>query len=54
MARKVIPIKVEAIQGSSGPIVQKEAISHVAIDFGREDLNNLGKKINEIIDHLNS
>lgn len=28
-------------------------IAKVSIDLGREDLNNLAIKINEIIDHLN-
>ncbi len=39
--------------GSSGPVIHTPAISHVPVDFPNEGLNNLAKKINEIIDHLN-
>mgnify|MGYP001575064045 CR=1 FL=1 len=28
-------------------------IGHLSVDFGREDLNTMGRKINEIIDHIN-
>ncbi len=28
-------------------------IAQLSVDFGREDLNTMGRKINEIIDYLN-
>lgn len=28
-------------------------IQYVSVDFGREDINNLGKTINQIIDVIN-
>jgi hypothetical protein len=66
MAKKAVKIEVEEVGpksfgpsegaeiGSSGPVpvIPTPAISHVSIDFGREDLNTLGKKVNEIIDYL--
>ena len=54
MAKKAVKIEVEEVIGSSGPVpvIHTSAISHVSIDFGREDLNTLGKKVNEIIDYL--
>lgn len=30
------------------------AINPVSVDFGREDLNNLAKKINEIVEYINA
>lgn len=32
---------------------EKTEITHLSLDFGREDLNNLARKVNEIIDHIN-
>lgn len=34
-------------------IHEKKKLTPLSVDFGREDLNNIGTKINEIIDHLN-
>jgi hypothetical protein len=28
-------------------------LEHASVDFGREDLNNLARKVNEIIDVIN-
>lgn len=35
------------------PASPKKLIAPLSIDYGREDLNDIGRKINEIIDHLN-
>lgn len=44
--------------GSAGPttsvvFIEKKKLTPISIDFGNEHLNNLGMKINEIIEHLN-
>lgn len=34
-------------------VVPQKKLDPLTLDFGREDLNNLGAKINEIIHYLN-
>lgn len=36
-----------AVIPTSVPTIEK-----ISVDYGREDINNIAKKINEIIDHL--
>jgi hypothetical protein len=52
-------VPVEALTASevvSGEafVEKQEVIQPIAVDFGREDLNNLGNKINEIIQYINN
>lgn len=60
MAKKIIkkakPEEIEiTITGGTGEMpVVPTPIAKLSIDYGREDLNNLAIKINEIIDRLNS
>ena len=50
MAKKKIETKVEKIEKACEcPEVTKVTISPLTADFGREDLNTLRDKINEII-----
>lgn len=37
----------------SEPTVSSESIHLLSIDYGREDINNIARKVNEIIIHLN-
>lgn len=51
-------------EGSAGPteswvpsawtIPEKKKLTPISIDFGNEHLNNLGNKVNEIIEYLNA
>lgn len=50
MAKKKEEIKAEYSPSQA----EKEVLTPISIDFGREDLNTLGVKINEIIAVLNS
>ena len=43
---------VEEVYELSVPIAHKEKPTHVSVDFPSEGLNNLARKINEIIDYL--
>jgi hypothetical protein len=58
MAKKTVK-KTITMSSTASPEIEmlinpKTLISHVAVDFNNEGLNNLGKKLNEVIDHLNS
>ena len=50
-----LPKEIDVEVFASGP---KEAntpkLSHIDLDFGREDLNGLKKKLNEVIDFVNT
>jgi len=57
MAKKSVKVEVQDITASTPTeiaVIPKTLISHGPVDFGNEGLNNLGKKLNEVIDHLNS
>ena len=56
MARfKKAPVEVEEKMEVvvEAPVIPT-TIEKISIDYGREDLNNVARKINEIIDHLNA
>ena len=50
-----LPKEIDVEVFASGP---KEAnapkLGHIDLDFGREDLNGLKKKLNEVIDFVNT
>ena len=49
-----IPKELEVEIFASGPRDESfPKLGHIELDFGREDLNGLKNKINQIIDHLN-
>lgn len=55
-AKKVVTKKIDLSTNTlrmTVPSVVPTTIEKVSIDYGREDLNNIAKKVNEIIDHLN-
>lgn len=48
------PISVHSEMEQQAPkSTKREKMLPVTVDFGREDLNNLGNKVNEIIMYLN-
>lgn len=49
-SKKTITLKSN--EGTSGPIEILNQVSPLTIEFGREDLNLLRDKINEIISNL--
>ena len=50
-----LPKEVEVEVFVSGPQdVSRPKLGHVELEFGREDLNRLRGKINEVIDYLNT
>ena len=52
-----LPKELEVEIFASGPqdaTAPRPKLGHVEIDFGREDLNNLRSKLNEIIDYINT
>ena len=42
------------VNGPQDATAPRPKLGHVEIDFGREDLNNLRSKLNEIIDYINT
>lgn len=59
MPRKNIIVKEPIIDMVQTPELEQSNVSqikiaHVNADFGREDINKLGHKINEIIDFINN
>lgn len=44
---------VEEIPDYTGIPVVPTTIEKVSVDYGREDLNNIAKKLNEVIEYLN-
>jgi hypothetical protein len=50
--KKKVPVVVREEIPTETPI-QRGEMSFLSVDYGREDLNNMGMKINEIIEHLN-
>lgn len=52
---KELPKGLDVEIFASGPRNENAPkLGHVDLDFGREDLNQLKNKINEVIDHLNA
>ena len=50
-----LPKEVDVEVFSSGPKdVNSPKLGHIDLDFGREDLNGLKKKLNEVIDFINT
>ena len=50
-----LPKEVEVEVFVSGPkTVSRPKFGHIELEFGREDLNQLKNKFNEIIDYLNT
>ena len=47
------PISYSGLADVGTDVVNKVAITPLTVDFGREDLNNLATKINEIIARIN-
>jgi hypothetical protein len=39
---------------SDRPVYSTQPLTHLSVDYGREDINNIARKINEIIDYLNN
>lgn len=48
-----MPKKIEKIQEEKVKAIKKNKIEPIIMNLGREDLNDLVKKINEIIDLIN-
>ena len=50
-----LPKEIEVEVISSGPKEEsRPKLGHIDLDFGREDLNGLKKKLNEVIDFINT
>ena len=45
--------KEEVVEASAPVCEISPKIALLSIDYGREDLNDMGRKINEIITHIN-
>ena len=51
---KVVDIKApEMTENVEISLETPKGIDPIAVNFGREDLNQLANKINEVIDHIN-
>lgn len=46
--------KKKVVEVSTEETTVPTEIGMLSIDYGREDLNNLARKVNEIIGHLNN
>lgn len=51
--KEEVQAPVEVVQSENPNTVVPTSIAELSVDYGREDLNNIAKKINEIIKHLN-
>ena len=50
-----LPKEIDVEVFSSGPKdTDAPKLSHIDLDFGREDLNGLKNKLNEVIDFINT
>ena len=48
--------KEEKLSGADQPSTggsRRKKITYVSVDFGREDLNNLGSVVNQLVDRAN-
>ena len=52
-----LPKEVEVevfVSGPEDPAVPRPKLGHIELEFGREDLNQLKSKLNEVIDYINT
>ena len=58
MAKKKVEEKSEekAVENFVDEVGKKEKpnLGHISVEFGREDLNQLRDKVNELVDHFNA